>query len=64
MKIESSFCRIARNAGGLFLGLRLHFPVSVVGDFVPVRWTNVTGYVGLLFWEWRVAVNYGFENDL
>jgi len=53
--------RIARRAGGLFLGVRLHFPVSfrTTSCFPTIHWREVPITVGFLFWELDIEVKWG-----
>lgn len=65
MKIQPAFKLTARRAGGLFLGLRLHFPCSLVEyDRSPaVHWRRIDISVGLIFWTLYTSIDYGHHTQ-
>jgi len=64
MKISHEFKRTARSHGGIFLGLRLSFPVSLAEDAFPaLHWRRVTHSLGLVFWTWSITFDYGFRME-
>jgi len=73
MRIKiSDFQLVARRAGGLFIGVRLHFPINIVDidcgepaidDHVPtnMRYTMMWANIGLLFWQFSVEFHYNIR---
>jgi hypothetical protein len=57
--------RCARRAGGLHLGLRLHFPISIWDgkcsdnlDGTDTTYQSITIGIGLIAWEWSINLDY------
>jgi len=46
-----------RNAGGIFIGIQYHFPVTVVSDDDQIRWAKRSIHIGLIAWtiiiDWK-----------
>lgn len=71
MKVFIEKRRIARQGGGLYVGLRLSLPVTIADLPETVRYVTAgTPYmvyqqvvlsVGLLFWQVTVYINYNAE---
>lgn len=57
--------KVARDGGGLFLGLQIYFPTSIVDDsvFPWVRCKQITASVGLIFWRITFSVNWGHHTE-
>lgn len=62
-RIETQWRKIARNGGGLFIGIRWHFPVNLVSENGAISWTQQTISVGFVFWQFDVDFNYNFACD-
>lgn len=67
--LEFHINRITRKAGGMFLGIRWHFPVTLVDDWYGIDktlvWSQQSVNIGLLFWQLDININYNIrtEND-
>lgn len=64
MKITTEARRTIRNGGGMFLGIRFHFPVSLVDDLQQMKWKQLTLSLGLIAWQWDFDFDYGFKRFL
>ena len=68
MKIKTNWTKIARNAGGVFIGFRLHFPYFIWdGESfcgrqpTMIEFTEIHGSFGFLLWEWKFSVQYNHK---
>lgn len=65
MKLQNlELKRICRKAGGLYLGLRIHFPVRMCDETNFTRhWTCIMVSAGFLFWQLSFDLSYGFQTE-
>lgn len=61
MKIKAETKWHCRYGGGLFLGFRFHFPISIVDDRdINKSWTTVYFSIGFLIFTVCINVDYNF----
>lgn len=59
MKVYFDGCYNARKSGGLFLGIRIHFPVTLSNDDnINLTWRNITLSVGLVIYTVNIHFDY------
>lgn len=59
MNVKFDGHRNARKAGGLFLGIRIHFPCTLCNENNPnYTWRNITLNVGLVVYTVNIHINY------
>lgn len=51
-----------RRAGGVMLGIRVHYPISVHADNLSHKWTALHVDLGLVLWTISLNVDYRFED--
>jgi hypothetical protein len=64
MKINFDYNYHGRKSGGIFLGFRLHFPVSLCDDNDHTRsWRNISLQIGLILVTVYIHFNYAFKHS-
>lgn len=59
INIKFDAYRNARKSGGLFLGIRIHFPRTLCNENIPsYTWRNITLNVGLIVYTVNIQINY------
>lgn len=59
MKITFEGHYTPRKSGGIFLGIRMHFPCTLCNENTPnYTWRNITLNVGLLIYTVNIHINY------
>lgn len=62
MKINCSGSYHARKSGGLFLGIRAHFPITLCDDNNHnYIWRNVSLNIGLIVYTVNIEINYAHK---
>ena len=62
MKINFKWHRTIRNGGGIFTGIKLHFPTSICDENdCKKRWKNVLVQIGLIAIEININIDYAHE---
>ena len=69
MKIKTNWTKIARDAGEVFIGFRLHFPCPIWDgesfcdhQATMTEFTEIRGSFGFLLWEWKFSVQYDHKS--
>ena len=59
MTIKFDGYKNARPGGGLFLGVRIHFPCTLCEDNNPhYTWSNITINIGIIIYTINIRINY------
>jgi len=62
MNINFEWRRNARNGGGLFVGIKLHFPTSLCDDAdCKKRWKNILIQIGLIVYTVNINIDYAHK---
>lgn len=62
MKINCSGTYHFRKGGGLFLGIRMHFPITICDDNNHnYTWRSIRIHVGLILYTVNIEINYAHK---
>jgi hypothetical protein len=62
MKFNCSGSYNARKHGGLFLGIRVHFPITICDDNnINYTWRNTSLNIGLVVYTLNIEINYAHK---
>lgn len=63
MKINFESRYIARYGGGLFAGIKIHFPTSICDDEnTDIRWKNISIQFGFIVVVINMNINYAHKH--